>query len=236
MSLKEKMLDLVEFKEKMLNVQKKFSWFKFVKEERRKDEIFNPTKTQLKDQTTLKLNWKNIWIQFDKEKLTRAQLRAFHFKILSNSTSHFAPENQLCGCGEQFKSYWHHYECFFFSDAKKLICDKMQKLFNINLQFKKSLSYNFQNQSTTRYISIIAWWTLWRVRNNWIFKREPPDKVFIDNLIQMEIQRLVSVQIHRLGREKFGKVWRTHDKQKFNFDIEEIGADYIRIKWNLKVV
>jgi hypothetical protein len=135
----------------------------------------------------------------------RGQLKSFYFKMLTNSTTWFSSKN--CGCGSEFDSFWHMFECAFFKKVRKHLKSVMEKHFDSILRYHRRVVYGVPVSIRNRTLIIVALWALWRTRNKYIYEDQEPSIPFIHNIFRSELDRALQLQFTRRGADKFHGIW-----------------------------
>ena len=162
------------------------------------------TPSQIRSQQHYNLNWNANWRKFRKLKLP-SNIKSFLFKALNNiSTWQIAHE---CHCGLQVDSFWHLFTCSSLRSTKILINRLLVLWTGAIPHFSKRETISIHTNPKQTYISTIATWTLWNVRNKLLFENRPPSDNVTTSFLKAIFTRLIRLHFFTLSRPKFEKLW-----------------------------
>lgn len=167
---------------------------------------------------SLNVDWQQSFELLKKTPL-RGQIKAFWFKIL-NSANNWRT-NTPCACGQIIDSLWHIIQCGHFKKCIRAIQLITSKTLHFNIMLVPRLFYCVNGSVPFRTIHIISLWTIWRVRNKFIFNNQQPSAQFAANLFRSELERALNIQHYR-SKEKFEIRWLTRPNIKITNNMVEI--------------
>jgi len=162
------------------------------------------TDSQIKSQSKWNINWNSNWKRFVKLKLL-ANLKSFLFKCLNNvNTWQVSSE---CKCGLTIESFWHILDCNLLIPIKKYIIRKLFYWTKYKPSIDKEHTIKLANNPKSSYVTLLAIWSLWNVRNKMIYENMMPLRASTSLFMQKILKRLINFHFHKLDENKFNNLW-----------------------------